>query len=84
MDDIAEFSFVVDILITFLTSYLDHNGRIVSDLKIIAKHYVKSTRFVFDLLSVFANLPGLYVFGVFKLIRIRRIDEFIKKLTLPK
>ena len=71
-------------IITFFTSYVDKNGKIVTNSFMIAKNYVHSSRFVFDFLSVCANIPNLDYFGVCKLIRIKRIHDFIRKLTVPR
>ena len=83
LDKFAEIVFIFDMLVTFFTSYIDKNGKVILNSYMIAKNYVKSSKFVFDLLAVFANLPALYYFGIFKLVRIKRIHDFIEKLTVP-
>jgi hypothetical protein len=57
---------------------------------LIAEKYVFSQRFVVDTLSYLGSLPGisdgsiLKLFKVLKMVRVRRLTVFIKKLNLPE
>lgn len=72
---------MVDIIITFRTTFYNKRGEEVFDPKIIAKEYFISGRFFFDFLAcipfdrmVSVKGDALKAFGVMKLIRISRLS----------
>ena len=40
LDDVAEFAFLIDIVITFFTTYINKNGKVETELTKIAKNYM--------------------------------------------
>ena len=81
--------FLIDIIITFRTTFYNKRGEEVFDPQQIAKSYITSGRFFFDLLSCLpfdrmVSLKGdaLKAFGIFKLIRISRLSQILQKVDL--
>ena len=89
--------FTVDIFVNLRTSYYDeHEMRIVKEPKKIAKAYICSWKFLFDLLSVIPtnfllsglNIPDekskyLALFGIFKFSKLSNLGKDIMLITLP-
>lgn len=79
INNIVDVLFVVDIILMFFTSFQNKKGKEINSSLKIAKNYIKTSRFVFDVLSVFGT--GLFtlinskmaLFGFFKLARIGRL-----------
>jgi len=74
----VETMFLMDIVFTFCQEYLDEETyKIVSDIKLIAMHYLKET-FIFDFL---AWIPFEYIFSEFHQVRLFRL---LKLLRVPR
>lgn len=80
---------MIDIIITFRTTYYNKRGEEVFDPKVIAKEYITSGRFFFDFLAcmpfdrmIKVKGDALKAFGVFKLIRISRLSQILQKVDL--
>ena len=54
------FIFALDVLINLRSTYKDREDNEVSEDRKIAKYYLSSTQFVFDVLTL-VNLPELFV-----------------------
>lgn len=84
IDSTIDFMFLVDMILQFLTTVQDKKGYEVIHPYSLAKRYVKTTRFVFDFLSLFGNSlfqmihPSFLYFKLFKIIRIFRITAMIR------
>lgn len=92
-DNIVDFFFAVDIVLTFVVAYIDPRTQLlVLDSKIIAKRYL-STWFLMDVASTipFETIGFLFtgkhqsgvsysVLGMLRLWRIRRVKKFFKRL----
>jgi len=57
--------YVMDVAINLRTTYIDNFGHEIVDSKMIAKKYIRSLRFIMDILSLI-NLPNLLIAGVNK------------------
>jgi len=72
----------------FFTSYLTRAGEEVKDSIKIAKRYVRTVRFATDILSVLgmdifeAISDKLNLFGLFKIVRVLRLNAFIRNLPI--
>ncbi|KAG9511411.1 Potassium voltage-gated channel subfamily H member 4, partial [Fragariocoptes setiger] len=87
-DILVEAVFIIDIILNFITTFVNHKGEVVSDPKSIAKHYLTSM-FVVDL---FAALPFdmLCAFNLYsssgqfssllKLCRLLRLARIVQKM----
>lgn len=80
--------FIIDIVFRFRTTYIDPiSGEEVLDSFLIAKHYMSSSSFYFDVISTipfdefFGGTGILKFFGLFKLIRVFRISSVIMNLN---
>lgn len=88
IDTIIDVFFVFDILITFRTTYIKSSGKeIVKPIK-IAANYIKG-RFILDFLSVFpftyfSDSPLMALFGLFKVMRITRLNKIIDQLNMKE
>ena len=58
-DNMMDLFFLIDIILTFKTSYVDHKGVEIFNSNLIAKKYMMSYHFYFDLASIF----GSNIFG---------------------
>lgn len=81
IDQTINIIFLIDILISFRTTYYNKRGEEVFDPKHIAKEYFKSFRFWADFLScipfdrmIKTRGDALKTFGVLKLVRISRLS----------
>ena len=96
MDVISDIIFIIDIVVGFLTAYIDtSSGDSISNPRKIARRYMQSG-FAFDFLSslpfIVSPLLNQYksimnllgVFRIFKLIRLRKIDQVIANLHSDK
>lgn len=85
---IIDIFFILDIVLSFFTTYRDKHGKEIYSRKKIAKHYISHPRFLFDMLAVvgssFLSQLSKYLkwFGVFKLVRITRVSKFIAGLNV--
>jgi len=88
--------FVLDILINFRSTFVNHNGEEIFNPKTIAKHYGFSLSFLIDLLAVVPfelipalvgldlsnkNLRLLQILKMVRLLRLRRIITYLKFKT---
>ena len=82
--------FIVDMIMMFMTSYLDKMGEEIKDSHLIAKSYTKSFRFFADAFAVLgtsfitALVPSFKFFGFFKMFRIMRLGTIITKMNVPE
>lgn len=95
LDAFVDLIFLIDVIITFRTTYLDVNiGEEVIDTHKIAKHYLKGS-FTIDFASSVpfeAFVPAsqtsvksfLTLFGLLKLLRIQRLSAAVTGSNLPK
>jgi len=88
LDNLIDFIFLFDIIWNFFTSYLTSTGVEIFDSIEIAKHYVNTIRFATDFLSIlgmgiFESISSkLDVFGIFKIVRILRLNTVIRDLPI--
>jgi hypothetical protein len=81
---------LVDFIVCFLTSYTNNMGKEEYDSIKIAKNYVEKAVFYFDLTALLgSNVMQLIwskftILGFTKIIRVRRLTEFINRLNLPE
>jgi len=86
----VEFIFIVDILLMFITSFINSKGLEVMDSRKIFVKYVTSSRFIMDLLPLLgldyfiAMNQRLKLFGMFKITRVARLGKLIASLNLPQ
>lgn len=82
--------FFIDMIVMFLTSYQDKAGHEVRDSIRIAERYMRSSRFVIDLLSLLGTgivtqfYPTLKVFQCFKMNRVLRLGGIIQRLNIDE
>ena len=87
-DQFIDYVFLLDFILMFLTSYLSNDGNEIKDSLRIGKKYTSTTRFYTDFLSIlgmeqFTSLsPNLKILGLFKILRVFRINVFIKRLNI--
>ena len=68
-------------------SFLNKQGKEIFESPKIAENYIMSWRFVFDILALLGStvitqlLEGFGLFGLFKMVRVRRISIFISRLN---
>ena len=97
LDAISSLIYLGDILLSFRTTYLDNFGDEITDINRIAKHYLTSSTFWIDTLSLLSNpftsmLPARYnlvkticsFLGMFKIVRFTRFRQFIRSATFDK
>lgn len=87
VDVLMMICYILDIIQSFITTYLDKNGEEVWDLKIIAKHYIYGGRFIIDILSTipfdyFGGPELLAMVGLLKMTRLGRISTIISRLNV--
>jgi hypothetical protein len=81
--------FIIDILIVFNTAYYDKEGEEITNHGLIAKKYL-SGMFTIDLLSsipftyLIPTVPQMRLFGMLKVVRIRRITKIVNKLQVEE
>lgn len=84
---LIDFNFLLDIVLTFRTTYYDKEGEEIFDWKLISKKYLLG-RFTIDLISTIPlDLSGLSIlqtFQLLKLLRLSRISKIIKNLPLKE
>ncbi|CAI2377400.1 unnamed protein product [Moneuplotes crassus] len=88
LNALIDFNFLIDIFLTFRTTYYDVDGEEVFEAKKIAKKYLFG-RFSVDLISTvpldsLGNLPVLQTFQLLKLFRLSRISKIIKNLPMKE
>ncbi|XP_033103103.1 cyclic nucleotide-gated cation channel alpha-3-like [Anneissia japonica] len=76
LDYICDFIYVIDMFVKFRTGYLDQ-GLLVTDRKLLAKHYMKSRTFVLDCISLF---PA----DLFLLVKENAALRFSRLLRFPR
>lgn len=87
-DTLVDIFFIFDVLFSFFTSYMDSQGREITDSIIIFWNYTGSSRFIPDILALlgmglFAKISKrLKIFGLFKILRVFRINAFIRGLNI--
>ena len=88
LDSLIDLIFIVDIILNFRTSFIDPvTGEEILDANKISKKYIKSINFYIDVLSTvpFSEfIQGnsfLKFLGILKVIRLRRISNFIMNLN---
>ena len=83
VDNLVDGMFLIDMVVMFVTSFLDKAGHEVKDSRRIAERYMRSSRFVIDLLSLLGTgivtqfYPTLKVFQCFKMNRVLRLGGII-------
>jgi hypothetical protein len=88
-DIFVDILFLIDIILMFMTSFLNSKGQQITDRADIAINYMSQKRFTYDLLAIFGTEifakknPIFAFFGLFKLTRIGRLSEFVQKLNIP-
>ena len=93
-DWIVDFIFLLDIIITFRTSFINYKGIEVTNLKEIARSYLKG-QFMLDFVAtipidsiirtIFNTDNHLYeIFGILKLGRILRLNKIIQYLKMEE
>ena len=80
-----DFLFIVDVIITFRTTFRDDEGNEVVEPLDIAKGYIKGS-FALDLISsipfhAIFELKALELLGILKILRVARISSFIRKMN---
>lgn len=85
-DNLINLIYVIDIIQSFITTYLDENGDEVTSYKLIAIQYLKG-RFFIDVVSTipwnyFGGSDILPVLGLLKLTRLGRISIIISRLSI--
>lgn len=92
---LIDLTFLADIFVVFRTAFIDSEGEVVDDAKIVAKRYLKGS-FTIDILSTFPldSIIGIFVskevaskfkiFGALKLIRLTRLNRIIRKMAARK
>mgnify|MGYP002629862122 CR=1 FL=1 len=89
-DTIVDVIFMFDMLLMFVTSYLDRQGNEVKDTSLIASKYVWSFRFLCDFFAVLGTgfltqfIHSFRLFGIFKLNRVFRLSRMIADLNTHK
>ena len=91
IDSLSDLAFVFDIVLNFRTSYIDPiSGEEILNPLIIASKYLSSIQFYIDVLSsvplnqFFPSVPLLNFLGLLKILRIRRVNNFIMDLNIPQ
>ena len=93
-DTLIDFIFLIDIIITFRTVFIDDIGQEVSNPRLIAKNYITG-QFWFDLMATIPmdlilekvtgdNLKIYQAFGLLKLGRVLRLNKIISFLNVEK
>lgn len=80
--------FILDILLTFRTTFFNEENDEIIDAKIIFFHYLKSTNFLIDFVSAIpigeiyqANDTKLTrIFSIIKIVRLARLGRLLKLL----
>ena len=92
-DYILDVCFIIDVLVNFNTAYTNIEGKLITDRKEIAKHYI----FSWFLLDFFTSIPFnwfqtgtlskakyakiLRIFKLAKMVRVSKAARIIKKIT---
>ena len=89
-DNIVDGLFLVDMIVMFMTSFINKKGAEVLNSHQIAAKYMMSFRFVADFCAVLGTgivtqyVPALKAFGIFKMVRIMRLGGIIARLNVPE
>lgn len=83
LDYIADFIYIMDIIISSRTSFLE-DGIYVDDLKRMAKKYMKSYQFVLDVASVLPLDIFYLVVGITPALRLPRMLKYYKNFVSQK
>ena len=89
-DNIVDGLFLVDMIVMFMTSFINKKGAEVLNSHQIAAKYMMSFRFVADFFAVLGTgivtqyVPALKAFGIFKMVRIMRLGGIIARLNVPE
>ena len=91
MSYIIDCIFICDVVVNFRTTFINHEGQEVKDLKKIAKRYMQGM-FIFDLLSsipipnAVANRVGKWIkyFKLLKIVRIKKLTSVIQRLEFKE
>ena len=87
-DVAVDIFFTADLVLMFLTSFVSKQGIEVKDSIKIAFNYTSQFRFYFDILSLLGTgvftqyIPSFKLFGLLKILRVFRINGFIKRLKV--
>jgi len=87
-DQIVDGIFFLDMLLMFVTSFMNKRGEEELDSKEIAKKYMSSIRFHTDFLAILGNsylsakIESFKAFGFFKIIRVLRLGGIIARLNI--
>ena len=95
LDAVTTLIYIADIALSFRTTYLDNFGDEITDGNRIAIHYLKSSSFWVDTMSLLSNPLTASVdnkifttvcsfFGMFKIVRFVRFRTIIRGATLDK
>ena len=78
--------FVADIILMFFTSFQDSKGKEQWDSFIVARNYMNTRRFVFDIISILGIkvIESTYLkwCGFAKMARISRLNTYINSLNI--
>ena len=89
-DNMVDGLFLVDMIVMFMTSFINKKGAEVLNSHQIAAKYMMSFRFVADFFAVLGTgivtqyVPALKAFGIFKMVRIMRLGGIIARLNVPE
>lgn len=83
IDTVVNFSFLIDIIINFFSSYYDKEYVLVEDRKIIAKNYFKSW-FLVDIISIIPIDEALNKVSYNKLARLARVPKLYKLVKISR
>lgn len=90
LDMLIDISFLIDIVLVFLTSFANKQGQEIFDPAQIRKHKVYTFTFFTDFMSVMGNTlfqlihPDIAILGVFKIFRVQRLSTHLARLKVPK
>ena len=87
IDVILILCYILDIIQSFITTFLDKHGEEISGFKQIAKNYCLGGRFLIDVFSTipfdyFGGPELLAMFGLLKMTRLSRISVIISRLNV--
>eukprot|EP00127_Corallochytrium_limacisporum_P000212 Clim_evm29s7 gene=Clim_evmTU29s7 len=85
VDVFIDFIFLIDMILTFHTAYWDADHQMITDPKMIARHYLR-TWFLVDLIALFPVylLDGSSVTKTARLTRLSRIAKIFRVLRILK
>jgi hypothetical protein len=90
IDFTVDVFFCVDLVLMFFTSYVSRQGLEIKTSLDIALNYIKQPRFYSDSLSLLGtevvsdHIPSLRILGILKVVRVLRLNQFIRNLKIGK